>query len=98
MVKDQFSRRTIPAELGTSDIAAHGGEAPMARVAHDSFIGDAVAIGRGHEAGTQPVRTDRFRERSLRSRLSGALKQDLTDRVWDQPCGLDRAAAIHFSK
>jgi hypothetical protein len=49
------------AEFGSTDVAAHRGEAAMPRVAHDFLVGDAVAVGGCNEAGTEAVRAYRLR-------------------------------------
>jgi hypothetical protein len=50
-------------------------------MAHDFFIGDAIAVGRGYETNSQPVRTNRFGERPLDTNLIGALEKNLTGSV-----------------
>jgi hypothetical protein len=71
-LEPQLSRRTIPTQIGPSDVAAHRGQTAMARVPYDFLVGHAIAIGSCHKAGAQAVRADRLRQAAFQSDICGA--------------------------
>ena len=70
----------------------------MPRMAHDLFVGHAVAIGGSHEAGPQSVWADRLSPGAWNSGLTCTTDQDLTHGASCQPRLLDLAAAVNFSE
>jgi hypothetical protein len=68
--------RTLLAEFGAPNVAAHCGQAAMPRVAHDLFVRHAISVGGRHEPGAQAVRGDRLRQRaSLDPALAARLRR-----------------------
>jgi hypothetical protein len=89
----QLSYGTVSTKLSPSHMAAHRRQTPVTHVSHDLLVGDAVAIGRGHETRPQPVRLDRLGERTPDPGQGRALEQDLTHGVLAETARLDPAKA-----
>ena len=99
VLQPQFSRRTLPAELGASNAAAHRGRTAMPGVTHDCFVRHAVAIGGRHAAGAEAMWAERFRRRAcqaglrrIHSRLQTAARRNCVARTGAPANGSNPAA------
>ena len=90
---EELRRRTLAAELGASNVAAHRGQAAMPCVTHDLFVGDTIAVSRRDEPGAQAMGAERFSQRAFQSSLGGTFEKDLAHCVSGQP-GASFAAKV----
>src|SRR3954454_16526918 len=86
-----FPSRTGLAELRAADVATHHGQAAMTAVAHDLLVGDAIAVGRGHESSSQAMRRNRLETRRLDAGELGPPHDDEPDRLATERAGSERA-------